>query len=224
MVVLLAFSSNFAFTQVVRPQSVADGLSNAESTIERTWKMLREVRAKSFPELSEKDIKIETFRSNSDFFKARFSFKRYLTFRHLKTTVYVNPAVFSLGASDEAIRAILAHELAHALYYGSRNRLALLGLVRLINGSFTAKFERKADLSAVSRGYGEGLIIYRKWLYMNIPAKYLQKKKRNYFTPSEITVLIAAFRKDPAVFDKLSRNIPRNLKELVEMTETARPK
>lgn len=216
---LIAFVAVFsicAFTQG-RPSGLPTGrTTDQKSAIEKTWKLLNEVRSKSYPEISEKDIKIETFSSDADFFKARFSFTRYFSLRHLKTIIFVNPAVFDGDVSEDALSAILAHELAHALYYQSRNRFALLGLVKLTSGNFTAGFERRADLTAIARGYGDGLIGYREWLYRNIPERKLEIKRRNYFTPEEITILIEAFKRNPSIVDKLSKKVPRNLEETVE--------
>lgn len=217
-IAFVAVFSAAAFTQV-RPSGLPTGrTTDKKSAIEKTLKLLSGVRSESYPEISEKDIKLETFSSDSDFFKARFSFTRYLTLRHLKTIIFVNPAVFDGDVSHNALRAILTHELAHALYYQTRNRLRLLGLLKLTTNDFTAEFERRADLIAISRGYGKGLIEYREWLYRNIPKKKLETKRRNYFTPEEITILIEAFKRNPSIFDKLSKKVPRNLEETVEAT------
>lgn len=186
----------------------------SQTPIEQTSKIVNEVIAKSYPELVNTNIKIKTFQSKTDYFKARFSFTNFLTFQKIQTIIFVNPLVFEKNAPENGIRAILAHELAHALYYQGKNRLQLFGLVKLLNGESSAKFERGADLVAIFRGYGKGLIEYREWLYTNIPPQNIAIKKRNYFTPEEINLLILTFEANKSVFERLSKNVPLNLIEL----------
>lgn len=195
--------------------------SDRRAVIERTEKLLEEVRLLSYPELDSDDIEVKTLKSRSDFFNARFSFTRFLTFRRLKTSILVNPVVFRSSISDTALKAILAHELAHALYYRTRNRLRLFGLVRLAHDGFEAKFERRTDLIAISRGYGNGLIEYRRWLYKNVSAKDLKAKQRNYFTPDEIDALTEVLKRDKKAFNELFIKVPRSLAEIQECTKTA---
>jgi hypothetical protein len=115
---------------------------------------------------------------------------------------------------SEALRGIVAHELAHADYFQCHNRLALLGLVRLVLPSFRARFERGADLEAIDLGYGEGLKAFRIWLYRNVPADRVWEKKRDYFSPNEIDAINEARAKQPGVIPTLQRCVPLNLKEL----------
>lgn len=186
----------------------------AQTVVEKTQNILYEIVEKSFPELDAKKIRVKTFKSSATFFKTQFSFGRFLTFQGMRTTIFVNPLVFERKAPEEGIRAILAHELGHALYYKQKTRLRLFGLIGLIDGGFNAKFERRTDLVAIERGYGAGLIVYREWLYQNVSGKSVAEKKRDYFTPEEITLLIAAFEKHPKLFEKLKKNVPRNLNEV----------
>ncbi len=214
---LVVAGSGSVCAQPDRPISLIGSSSDRNLAIQRAERLVEDVRSLSYPEISPQDLGVNGFRSNSDFFNARFSITRYLTFRRLKTTIFINPAVFGSSApSDNALRAIVAHELAHALYYTTRNRLRLFGLVRLTSSEFAAQFERKADLVAISRGYGDGLIEYRHWLYENVPRKALKVKKRNYFAPAEIKVLQEILNKDSKSFDKFMRKVPRTLGELEE--------
>lgn len=185
--------------------------------IEKVRKIIRDIAPKSYPQIKLKKVRVKTFTSDTNFFKARFSLTRFLTLQKMRHSIYVNPKVFELNAPEEGIHGIIAHELAHVAYYTEKNRFELLGLVSLASDDFTAKFERKADLEAISKGYSKGLIKYRKWLYKNIPAKELEVKKRNYFTPEEISLLIPAIEKDPNLIEKLRENIPRNLEETRQM-------
>lgn len=218
LISVVLFCNHLAAGQTIRKPSNSNPRSDAD-VVNKATELIESVRQKSFPEIFSGDIKIEKFHSESVFFKARFSFSRFLTFRRLKTTIYVNPKVFESTISDEAIMAIMAHELAHALYYTGRNRFALLGLVRLLCDNAEAVFERKADLAAINRGFGKGLTEYREWLYIKVPVKNLEKKRRNYFSPAEIILLVDALESDPKLYEKLRDQVPRNMKELVRATK-----
>jgi hypothetical protein len=211
IILLLAFS--------IIGQTKPAQTNDEKIAIEKVTKIIAEIAEKSYPEIKLKKIRVRTFASESNFFKARFSFTRYLTFQKMRHLVYVNPQVFTLNAPAEGIRGILAHELAHVLYYTEKNRLELIGLVGLVSVDFTAGFERKADLEAISRGYGEGLIKYREWLYQNIPAKDLEAKKRDYFSPGEISLIMRAIKQNPDLLNKLKKDVPRNLEETKQRLE-----
>ncbi|MEW6210367.1 MAG: hypothetical protein AB1631_18515 [Acidobacteriota bacterium] len=188
------------------------------AAIERTRAMVEEIRSRSFPELRDAEIQIKTFRSGADYFRSRFGWPQFF-FRRMRCIIMVNPSVFEQGAPESGIRAIIAHELAHALYYKNGNRLRLLGLVRLVSRNFTARFERAADLQAISRGYGEGLRLYREWLYGNVPPNKLDEKKRNYFSPPEIEAIMSAIEKRPELMKLWLRRAPRNLAEIEEQAK-----
>lgn len=211
--VTAAFSEG-AFAQTRQIDLLSAESVDQRTAIERTRKLVDEVRGSSYLEIAEAKIKIETFKSESSFFKARFSITRYLTLRRLQIIIDVNPAVFDRNAPEAALRAIIAHELAHALYYKRKNWFELFGLVRLTSRKFTREFERKADLMAISRGYGEGLIEYRRWLYGNIPADEIKSKRRTYFSPEEIMILITGLREDPGLADKLMKRVPLDPNQL----------
>ena len=98
---------------------------------------------------------------------------------------------------EGARRAIVAHELAHLAYYAKGNRLHLLGLWRFADKGFRERFEKRADVDALRRGYGQGLKEYRIWLYEHVPPSALMEKKRDYLSPDEIDALERPTRKDP---------------------------
>ena len=182
--------------------------------IAKTQTIITEIVEKSYPELKKAKINVRMFESNANYFQSQFSLTRFLTCQKLRYNLYVNPEVFNKNAPEQAIRAILAHELAHVLYYSERNRFELLGLVSLIDKSFTAKFERRADLEAIARGYGAGLIKYRRWLYQNIPAKNLDEKKRNYFSPEEIEKMLEILKQKPQMIDVWRKKVPHSFGEI----------
>lgn len=184
------------------------------NTIQKTQKIVNEVLEKSYPELKSKKIEIQTFKSESDYFQSRFSFGKMLALQKMRYIIFVNPKVFEKNAPESGIRSIIAHEIAHVLYYSKRNRFELIGLARLSSKDFTQKFERGADLEAIARGYGDGLKDYRNWLYQNIPAKNLEEKKRNYFSPEEIDLILEILQKKPETIEKWRKNVPRNKAEI----------
>lgn len=184
------------------------------NAIAETTKIVEEIVKDSYPKLKNERIKIKTFDSRADYFRSRFSVSRFLTFRNLYYLILVNPKIYKSGAPIDGIRAIIAHELAHVAYYERHNCFELLGLVALQSKSFTARFERGADLQAIKRGYGAGLIQYREWLYKNIPAKNISAKKRDYFSPEEIKLIIKSVEQKPELIDYFIENVPRNLDEI----------
>ncbi len=189
-------------------------IDSKKKAIETTKSYVSEIAEKSYPEIKLQKIHYKTFESDSNFFKARFSFGRFLTFRPMRHLVYINPKVFALSVPENGIGAILAHELAHVLYYTKKNRFELLGLASLASKGFTRKFERKADLEAIARGYGEGLIAYRKWLFKSIPKADLAGKRRNYFSPEEIELMLKILSSQPKKIEDWKRKVPLNIGEI----------
>ena len=123
--------------QALASQSARDPAVDA---VNRTRMLIDKVIASSYPELEGSDIRVKGFRSRSDYFKARFGYPQYF-FTRMRYLVFVNPRVFEMQAPEEGVQAIIAHELAHLVYFKSRNRVRLVGLVRLTSKRFTARFE-----------------------------------------------------------------------------------
>lgn len=192
--------------------------ASTDDTVERVRRVVEEVKAKSFPQLRNTEIIIRLFDSRSDYFQTRFTFTSFLFGKRLKCLMKVNRRLFADDVPEEGLRAIVAHELGHALYYQSRNRLKLLGLVRLLNKDFVARFERATDLKAISLGYGDGLKTYRRWLYAHIPAGKLAEKKRDYFSPEEIDAIELKLRAHPRLIEQWLRRPPRSLAEIQAAT------
>ena len=195
--------------QAASPGSAAE----AAARVGRARLLVNEIISASYPELNGTAIQIKLFESKSDYFKARFGVPQFF-FGRMQYLVFVNPRVFDLGAPDAGVRAILAHELGHVLYFKTRNRLKLLGLVRLASKASTQRFERWADLQAISRGYGEGLKDYRQWVYQNIPASKLAAKRLNYFSPDEIDAILFASRARPDLLAYWLKHVPLNLDQI----------
>lgn len=177
-------------------------------------RIVAEVVKESYPELQNTKIKVKTFESKSDYFRSQFSVTRFLTFRKLRCVILINPHVYEKNAPADGIRAIIAHELAHTAYYKRHNRFELFGLIGLESKAFTARFERGADLQAIKRGYGAGLKNYREWLYRNIPPAKMPAKKRDYFSPEEIDLILAAIKEKPALMNFWIKKVPRSADEI----------
>lgn len=168
----------------------------------------------AYPELAGKEIQLRPFRSNSDYFRTRFSISRFLFFRRMHYFVEVNPELFSRNAPPDGVCAILGHELAHVAGLSHGNRIRLFRLVRLVSRGYTVRLERRADLEAIRRGFGDGLVSYRNWVYNNVSAAKAEEKKRNYFTPQEIVTIEDLARKKPELFDYWKRKVPLNESEI----------
>ncbi len=186
----------------------------ASDAVNRTRMLADKVIAASYPELKDADVGIKPFHSRADYFKARFGVPQFF-FARMRYLVFVNPRVFELQAPEAGVQAIIAHELAHVVYYKKGNRVRLLGLVRLTSKRFTARFERWADVKAISLGYGEGLKEYRRWLYANVPGSKLKEKQRNYFSPDEIDAILSASRNRPELLEHWLKHVPLSLKEIL---------
>ena len=181
------------------------------SAIEKTRALVKEITQTSYPELADAEIRIVLFNNRSDYFRTRFAIPQYMTGQRMRYILSVNPEVFSRNCPDAAIRAIIAHEIGHVLFFSQRNRLRLLGLVRLESKNYTAEFERWTDLQAISRGYGEGLKEYRRWLYQNVPQKSLAEKRRDYFSPEEIDAILGRLKAHPELMNYWFTHIPHNI-------------
>ena len=176
--------------------------------------VIQEIRGISYPELAHVDLRVRSFRSQSDYFRTRFSLSRFLLPMRMRYFVDVNPALFQEQAPSDGVCAILAHELVHVVSLSRGNRIRRFGLVRLLSQGQTTKFERRADLEAIHRGYGEGLKNYRNWVYIHIPPSKLQEKRRNYFSPEEIAAIEKKLLEQPDLFAYWSEHVPMSLRAI----------
>jgi hypothetical protein len=180
-----------------------------------TSPLVQQLIVARFPELTRKQIRVRTFNSDYDFFRTRFSYSRFFLFRRIRYFVEVNPRLLSLSPPPDGVCAILGHELTHISSMSHGNRLRLFGLIRLASGKYTSAFERRADLEAIHRGFAPGLKDYRHWIYANIPAEKVARKKRDYFTPEEIDALLSRLKQDPSLMDYWMHHVPLNAQQIV---------
>jgi hypothetical protein len=179
-----------------------------------TGTVLQGIQGTSYPELAHLDLRVRSFRSQSDYFRTRFSLSRFLLLLPMRYFVDFNPALFQEQAPSDGVCAILAHELVHVVSLSRGNRIRRLGLVRLLSEGQITKFERRADLEAIHRGYGDGLKSYREWVYGHIPPSKLQEKRRNYFSPEEIAAIEKRLLEQPNLFSYWSEHVPMNLRAI----------
>jgi hypothetical protein len=189
-------------------QAAATG-GEANDSIATVRPEIQRVGRSSFP-----DLRVRAFRSQSDYFRTRFSWSRFLLLMRMRYFVDFNPALLQRQAPSDGTCAIMAHELAHVASLSRGNRIRRLGLIRLISERYTVKFERGADLEAIHRGYGDGLKAYRTWVYSHIPPDRLQQKLRTYFSPEEITAIQVKLQEQPDLFEYWKRHVPTNLQEI----------
>jgi hypothetical protein len=186
----------------------------ANAAISAASTVIQEVRRTSFPDLVHIDLRVRSFRSQSDYFRTRFSLPRFLLLVRMRYFVDVNPGLFQEQAPSDEVCAILAHELVHVVSLSRGNRIRRFGLVRLLSEWQTAKFERRTDLEAIRRGYGDGLRSYRIWVYTHTPPHKLPEKRRNYFSPEEIGAIRVLLEKRPELFGYWNAHIPMSLQEI----------
>ncbi len=202
------------------PAAALSELPASPSSVEWVKYRADEVVSKSYPEIVGHGWRVRTFHSDYDYFRTRFSIWRFFLPVPMRYYVEVNPLLFDRHAPLDGVCAILAHELVHVRDMSHGNRLHLLGLIRLLSTSYTVQFERKTDLEAIHRGWGEGLKSYRRWIYANIPAAKVERKRRTYFTPEEIDALEPAMR-DPQLLAKWRKKVPLSLEEIKSAQSTS---
>jgi len=202
----LCLGQSLPLTSCPQPDDVNGGLA-----VER---IVSDLRSHSFPELTQIDLRMRPFHSQADYFRARFSLARFFAPLRMRYFVEVNPVLFSQQAPPDGVCSVLAHELAHVITLSHGNRIRRLGLVRLLSKGYTAQFERRTDLEAIHRGYGNGLKSYRTWVYAHIPPNKLRGKLHNYFSPDEIAAIQMRLQAQPDLFAYWSKHVPSNLQEI----------
>jgi hypothetical protein len=201
----------------LRPSSTfqSDGeTGQTDAAIGTVSKLIREIRRTSFPELAHADLRVRTFHNQADYLRTRFSLSRFLLLMPMRYFADVNPALFQEQAPSDGVCAILAHELAHVVSLSRGNRIRRFGLVCLVSKRQTAKFERRTDLEAIHRGYGDGLKSYREWVYAHLPPHKLPEKRRDYFSPEEIVAIQILLEKRPELFGYWNAHVPMSLQEV----------
>ncbi len=189
------------------------------SDAENIPRMTRQVIANSFPELQDKHIEHRAFVASDVFFTSNVVIPT-LFGGPVTYLVNYNPRILELNCPTVAIEGILAHELSHTLDYVKGGIPALLEVLNAIRLPLSnQRYERHTDLQAIFRGYGEGLIAYRQWIYPRLTPSELREKRRNYYTPEEIQLIMTTYQQQPVAEQKsleqlLLQTVPLNLNDL----------
>lgn len=183
--------------------------------------LLRQVKAASYPELLQTPMTTSTLTSPTTFFQSNFDIGSALD-GDLALVIDINDAVLDDPPSELALRAVLAHELAHSLDYRQRfDSDGKAGLARLLPMLFwppvEEEIERRTDVVAVARGHGAGLIAFRVWLYAHIDAEAVRQKRRVYYDPLELDLLTRLFAACPTTKATAIARPPQDARGIVAL-------
>ena len=149
-------------------------------------RLLMRVRQDSFPELQKKRLKLGQFQEADAYFQSNFNVPTLLSSAP-EYVVEVNPALWQRGCPKFAVEGILAHELSHTLDYVEGGIPGIIGVGwQFLSFESLRRYEHRTDLRAIFRGYGSGLIAYRRWIYAQLTPAQLERKRAVYYQPHEI--------------------------------------
>mmetsp|Transcript_4251 Transcript_4251/g.11880 ORF Transcript_4251/g.11880 Transcript_4251/m.11880 type:complete len:242 (+) Transcript_4251:34-759(+) len=104
--------------------------------------------------------------------------------------LFANPVLCNAsGPSEEALYAIVIHELNHILDYTQLGitQFAEFGIQYATNYPFQIWYEHATDYRVLELDLGHGLADYRKWIYGVLPdEEAICQKKLEYYTPKQI--------------------------------------
>jgi len=169
-------------------------LNQPAQASEQIGAWVRSLVQEAYPELNAESLTISTFSEPDSYFQSNFEPLSLLN-AHPVYKIQYNPLIWQKQCPPEAIKGILAHELAHTLDYHQGKipgLFLLLNQIRLYPG--LRRYERRTDLQAIYRGYGQGLKRYRDWIYAQLSLEERIRKQEIYFTPTEITLIENAFK------------------------------
>lgn len=180
------FVAGILFLGVLTQAKEIELETKTKSKIENIYKELVKTH---YPEL--KVIQPEIYQLNSEFsFMETDMLDFYKSATNRRYVLRVSPKVVDGTLSDKALKAIMAHELQHFSDYLKMNLIQVVHLgIRynyLKDTDWIARFERSTDHAVVNKGFAEGLIEFRQWLYKRLDAKDIAKKKQIYLSPAEI--------------------------------------
>lgn len=176
----------FVIALMLKIAPVQSAQATPESDLYTIQWRLRKIQQRSFPELEHSRISVGYFQEADSFFQSNLEPCGELTGKRVYH-IEVNPDWFEQPGSDQALEAVLAHELSHSLDFDREGPASVIW--RLITD--LPSYERRTDLQAIFRGYGPGLIAYRRWLYARLDAEQLARKRLNYYQPEEISLIMS---------------------------------
>lgn len=182
LVTLVLFFSFSAF---------AEGLATClpPITIESFNSLMNATKEQFFPELNNVSINVSTFRSDAYFLQAQPRIKTLVKNRIKRQyLVQLNLELLDCPPREDALKAILVHELEHVKDYTgwSSAKIAKHGAHYSTSMSLKVAYERQTDRKVLEKGLHIGLAGYREWVYQWLTSKELARKRKIYLTPEEI--------------------------------------
>lgn len=150
-------------------------------TLDHFKSLVQSSKDQYFPELRKVKVSVSTFRSDAYFLQARPNIKR-------EYFIQLNLKLLECPPSEEALVAILVHELEHVKDYigWSSAKLVKHGIVYSASMKVKIAYERQTDRKVLEKGLHSGLAGYREWVYQWLTPRELARKRRIYLTPEEI--------------------------------------
>ncbi|MGE3728880.1 MAG: hypothetical protein AB7I41_25255 [Candidatus Sericytochromatia bacterium] len=182
--------------------------------------LLREIISEAYPELAGITLTTGSFSEPDSFFQSNFELLSLFS-EHPIYRIEINPQLWQNPPPPLALKAVLAHELAHTLDY---HQGKIPGILHILNQlrlyESLRSYEHHTDLQAIFRGFGPGLKAYREWLYLRLTAQAIERKKAIYYSPEEIEALMLALSrsekqgKKEALMRYWRENVPLNLEAI----------
>ncbi len=178
--------------------------------------IIEDIIQKTHTPLLKERVSIDIFSIDSDEFFMISNFKLGRVLGKHKYKVGINPKIFALDIPRNALYGVLAHELEHTIDYAKRSFIT--GIIpigiKVLFKKHRYRYERQTDLKTVLKGYGDGLIAYKRWQYRLLSKSDLEVKQKNYLTPGEIELIQRNLKTKRARIKKaLSGSMPKNLDE-----------
>ncbi|MBL4848984.1 MAG: hypothetical protein JKY65_25960 [Planctomycetes bacterium] len=168
----------------------------------------------SYPELSRIRYVLYTFKSKTIRFRSNVRI-RSLFFGKRVYRIGVNRSVLADPPPPGALRAVLAHELAHTLYYHQRTRGQVIKTARIFfNRRAQIDFELATDLEAARRGFAGGLEEYRRWVEPRLPKAKAAGYAAKYYEAADFVLLGRVARSRPDLLLAWQPNPPRTRAEI----------
>lgn len=178
--------------------------------------LIQDIILQTHTTLQKENLKIDLYSIDNPeyFFMSNFGLKRAILSKPYYR-VAVNPMVFDLNITDDALIGVLAHELIHTEDYESGNPLASIISVgsKFLTKNSHIQYERKTDLNVIKKGYYKELIAYKNWQYPLLSSKALEKKQKEYLTPEEVHYAHFSMEEKPELYHYWKKSIPTNLNE-----------
>lgn len=191
--------------------------------LERLQAVVDEVRARSFPDLADAAIAVDVL--DPDEGATFFALSNFGVVeavggaRHYQIVLSRRLLELDVNATRPALYAVVAHELSHTVDYEERDAAGLFALLPMLwDERSEEQVEKRTDLEAIARGYGPGLIAYRRWQKTVLDDDSYQKKLQIYYDPVEIELIAAALRSCRGLRVLWRRDPPLTARQVVQQT------